>query len=339
MNVFFIITTIFIFLQVFGYTLTCESDTIKYNLKNKKAILVGMGLQFLVMPFTGYIVSLIFKNLLTFEHETTLLLITTCPGGNQSNFFNSVFNAELGLSLTMTSINSILSLIMIPINLIIYTLALYGGKENVVNAIDWVALGITIGTTIVAFVLGGILCVKISGKDIGVKIQKLFYKIGSISGLALVILAFTQNSSGSSGAFYDQPWYIIVSSIIPVLVGASSALIISRFLMKMPKSDCVTIMIETAMQNIAIALNVSLSTYADDEVALANSLSVAIIYGFAQGITCIIGCLILWKLGWTKAPARENFFVMIFKSYEIKGNNNQDNHESENEIELSENVE
>lgn len=315
-----IVTLVFIFVQVFGYTLTCEFETIKYNLKNKRAILTGMVMQFLIMPFTGFLTVSIFKNYLFKEQETCILLITTCPGGNQSNFWNSIFNAELGLSLTMTSINSLLSLMMIPINIIIYTLAIYGSKDSAVDALDWRALVTTILITIVAFVLGCFLCLKVSQKENGPKIQRIFYRIGSIAALGLLVIAFIGNISGGGVAFYDQPWYVIVAAIAPVLIGTFCALMVSRFIAKLPKPECVTIMIETAMQNLAIALTVSIQTYADDEVALANALSLVIFYGIAQGLTSGIGCLILWKMGWTKAPKDEKFLVMIFKSYEIKEN-------------------
>ncbi len=47
--------------------------------------------------------------------------------------------------------------------------------------------------------------------------------------------------------------------------------------------------------------------------------------------TLIVGlfCLFCWKIGWTKAPANENFFKMLFTSYQDQdGSNSNDAEDS-----------
>jgi len=48
----------------------------------------------------------------------TLIVVTSSPGGSYSNWWCSLFNASLALSVTMTAISTILSVVMLPANLL-----------------------------------------------------------------------------------------------------------------------------------------------------------------------------------------------------------------------------
>jgi predicted Na+-dependent transporter len=59
--------------------------------------------------------------------EAVLLLLTTSsPGGSYSNWWCFIFNADLALSVAMTTVSSIASVVMLPLNLTIYLHATAG---------------------------------------------------------------------------------------------------------------------------------------------------------------------------------------------------------------------
>jgi len=315
-NAQFIVLSFLVFGLVFGLTASCKPHAMERNLVNTKAILTGLSLQFLLLPFFGFISVSMFKKLLPDEQIIMLLLVTTSPGGNLSNFWNSVFNAELGLSLTMTSVSSLLSLLFIPVNLLFYTYAVsHESGSGVIEDIDWLALFITVLVIISAVASGYFLSLKAQNKSYTDTVHMICHKIGSLFGLICVIYTLRENNKASSGhSFYSQAGYFYVAILFPIVIIGSSAIIITSFL-QLPKPECVALTVEACMQNVAIGVNVSFAMYGDDEEALGNALSVLIFYAMAQGLISITYCIAAWKIGWTKAPASDPFFKDTFHSY------------------------
>ena len=60
----------------------------------------------------------------------------------------SMFNADLALSVAMTAISTILSTIMLPLNLLIY--AKYAFHEDVVSSLNWKSLFVALAVVISA---------------------------------------------------------------------------------------------------------------------------------------------------------------------------------------------
>ena len=111
--------SLLLFFLVFGMSATVDTRAMVKQVKNRSAILTGIFLQFIVLPFLGFVVV----KTLNMSHASglTLLVVTSSPGGSYSNWFCSMFNADLALSVTMTAISTLLSVIMLPLNLLLYT--------------------------------------------------------------------------------------------------------------------------------------------------------------------------------------------------------------------------
>lgn len=58
---------------------------------------------------------------------------------------------------------------------------------------------------------------------------------------------------------------------------------------------------------------------------LATAISVPLYYGICEAVMLACYCVICWKVGWTKAPADENFCVMLATSYEVEPDDDEGN--------------
>lgn len=102
-----------LFSLVFGMSATVDTRSMARQIQNRDAILTGVVLQFLVLPALGFIVV---RSLgLSHASGVTLLVVTSSPGGSYSNWWCSLFNADLALSVTMTAISTLLSVVMLPL--------------------------------------------------------------------------------------------------------------------------------------------------------------------------------------------------------------------------------
>lgn len=66
-----------------------------------------------------------------------------------------MFNADLALSVTMTAISTLLSVVMLPVNLIIYATTTY--SSAVVKSLDWAALFHSL-ITVIGAIAAGLVC-------------------------------------------------------------------------------------------------------------------------------------------------------------------------------------
>ena len=63
-----------------------------------------------------------------------------------------MFNADLALSVTMTAISTLLSIIMLPLNLLVY--AKYSYEDDIIHSLDWGSLFTALVVVIGAITLG-----------------------------------------------------------------------------------------------------------------------------------------------------------------------------------------
>jgi predicted Na+-dependent transporter len=109
-----VLSAILLYSLVFGMTATVEISHMRKQAHNSVALLIGASIQFLILPFVGFLTVQIFR--LPTKVGITLLVITSSPGGSYSNWWCSMFNADLALSVTMTALSTLLATVMLPAN-------------------------------------------------------------------------------------------------------------------------------------------------------------------------------------------------------------------------------
>jgi bile acid:Na+ symporter, BASS family len=82
-------------------------------LKNKKAVLTGLILQFTIMPLVALLVSLI----LGFSPELTvgMVLVGSVAGGTASNVICYLAKGDVALSISMTAISTLIGVVLTPL--------------------------------------------------------------------------------------------------------------------------------------------------------------------------------------------------------------------------------
>jgi len=308
-----------LFVLVFGMSATVDIGQMRKQLRNRSALLIGICLQFVILPFIGFVVV----KLLGMDTAVgvALLVVTSSPGGSYSNWWCSIFNAELALSVTMTGISTLLSVFILPLNLVIYTTGSY--SNDVVNALDWFALFLSL-----VVVIGGIVAGVLSSAWCNsTRFNLLANKLGNFAGIALVTFSAVVSSTNQDASLWNQNAIFYFGCAFPALVGVTIATYMaSKF--GLDKPERVSVAVEACYQNTGIATSVAASMFTGDQ--LATAIGVPLYYGIVEATILAIFCIVCWKVGWTKAPADENFCRMIATSYEVE----QARLESPNAIEV-----
>lgn len=143
-----------------GMGLAIEGKDFTGIFKRPKSIITGLLAQMLILPLIAFIIAY-FTNIDP-VYKVGLIIIAACPGGATSNLVNFMLNGNVALSLSITIVNSLLTLITIPF--IVRTgLEIYLGESAVIhlpygstilNIFLIVALPAAIGITIRYFFRG-----------------------------------------------------------------------------------------------------------------------------------------------------------------------------------------
>jgi BASS family bile acid:Na+ symporter len=103
-----------------------------YRIKsNPYPVIVGMGIQILLLPLLAYLLNIIFK--LPPYLAIGMLLLSASPGGAIANFYSQLAGGDVALNVTLSAINAITGIFYIPL-MVHFSYSLYIGEAMVVPA-------------------------------------------------------------------------------------------------------------------------------------------------------------------------------------------------------------
>ena len=107
-------------LLFFGLSATVEVGAFKSKFSEKRGLACGACCQFFVVPALGFAATQLFD--LPVHYGVTLLVLCSSPGGSYSNWWCSMFNADLTLSVVshFDSFSLLFSLIFSHISFIFH---------------------------------------------------------------------------------------------------------------------------------------------------------------------------------------------------------------------------
>lgn len=234
-------------LIMFGVALSLRISDFKLLLERPFAPFIGVTAQFLLLPAATWALT----RLLNVPPSIALgmILVSSCPGGNISNFIAHITRANTALSISVTAFSTAASVVMTPLNI-----AFWGSRSADTRAIltdlhlDPLAMFFNVMMIMgVPLILGMIVAAHFP--KIAAALVRPF-KIGSLFLFALLIaLAFNANFS----------YFLTVIGLIFLPVALHNALAwtvgyAAGALARLPDDDVRAISIEVAIQNSGLGL-------------------------------------------------------------------------------------
>lgn len=242
---------------MFGIALDLKIQNFKDLAKYPKAFFTGLFSQLILLPLLTYLLILAFQPMPSMA--LGMMLVAACPGGNISNFMSSLANANVALSIGMTSVVSILAILLTPFNLQLYG-NLYEPTREILQQIhlNWYDVAYTILLIIVIpLILGMIVNHKFS--NLSKRIHKIF-KVASIVIFMLIVLAAL---IANYELFFKNIHHIFLIVFIHNMIAMFTGFSIAK-LFSLNDKDVRTLTIETGIQN--------------------SGLGLVLIFGFFQGL-------------------------------------------------------
>ena len=224
-----------------GMGLIIDPKDFKIIFQAPRSVIVGVILQYTIMPLSAFLIVKLFH--LPPEIAIGVILVGCCPGGTSSNVMSYLANANVALSVAITSVSTLLAPFLTPA--LIYLFAHEWLQVSFISMF-WSVVQVILIPIIIGFVL-----------------QKVFKKFADTTATALPIVSVVAISLilasvvGSSKAQILATGLLIFAVVIlHNLIGYVLGYTFAKIL-KLDRPDKKAVSIEVGMQNSGLAVSLA----------------------------------------------------------------------------------
>ena len=252
-----------------------------------RAVLVGICCQIFLLPVIAFSIALLTD--LDPYLKVGLIIIAACPGGATSNLVTYLLNGNVALSISMTALNSIITLVSIPVNVSI-ALMVFLHTDAEVRLDVWDTILKVFLLTIVPAYIG--ITIRHRKSEFAQRLNRPLKVILPLI-LLVVYIGVLFIDEGDKSATRMNFWNLLPVTLIlntmSMFLGWQIA-----WITRLKRRERYTIAIEVGLQNSALAIFVASTLLGNRTMAL-----VAVVYGsFTFFSTALFG----W---WIKRVAKD----------------------------------
>lgn len=259
-----------LFAVLFGMGLSLVPADFRRVVLYPKAKIVGLACQLVLLPVVAFVLSLLFR--LPGELAVGLMVLAACPGGATSNVITHLAKGDTALSVTLTAISSVVCVFTIPW-IVAWSMDWFLDGAAAVQLPFWTTLGQLALVTVLPIVCG-------------MTVRHLFPRMArslerpagvfSLLFLAVIIAAAVAREKNLAHQFAAAGPAAITLNILMMLLGYGAGCLAG-----LPRSQRITVSIETGIQNGTLALGITLGLLESARIAMP-----AVVYSifmFASG--------------------------------------------------------
>jgi BASS family bile acid:Na+ symporter len=251
-----------------------------------KAVITGLCCQMILLPLIAFLIARSIQIDPLFK--VGLMIIAACPGGATSNLITYLLRGNVALSISMTAINSLITLVTIPL---VVTLSL----EAFIH--EDTAIHLNVGETVIKVFL-----ITLLPAFAGTRVRKNWPRLADglerplrivlpllLFVVYLGVLFIDQGGQSATGSDFLN---ILPYALLLNFLAMGSGLMVAR-LIKLGVKNQYTIAIEVGLQNSALAIFVAATLLKSHSMAL-----VPVVYGSFTFFSTLGAGWIIKKIAW-----------------------------------------
>lgn len=242
-------------LVMFGMGITLTAGNFLTVLQRPFPVLLGVGLQFLLMPLAGWVLALLAG--LPPQLAVGLILVGCSPGGTASNVICYLARGDVALSITLTTVSTLVAVVATPLLAL-----LYAGQTVPVPAMDML---LTIARIILLPVAIGVLLNHFCHQRLAA--VRSAFPLLSVAAIVIIIAIVVALNRGQLG--FVAPG-LVATVMLHNLAGLLGGYWLARWLGR-DMRECRTLAIEVGMQNSGLAVALAVK-YFSASAALPGAL-------------------------------------------------------------------
>ncbi|MCK5477380.1 MAG: bile acid:sodium symporter family protein [Methylococcales bacterium] len=239
----FIVPLLAVVMFSMGMTLTWSD--FKAVITKPMIIAVAVGIQFVLMPFFAYVISIMLG--LPIEIMTGMILVGASAGGTASNVICYLAKGNVALSILMTMVSTLFAVVLMPALTFMYLnqVVPVPVEEMLKSILLIVLIPVLVGTLVNSFFSQRLLA-----------IQPVFPLLSSLSIVSIIGIIVALNHDN----FIDLALPVLVAVGLHNFLGLIAGYCIP-WLLKYDSRSCRTVCIEVAMQNSGLSVALAIKYF------------------------------------------------------------------------------
>lgn len=265
---------------MFGMGLSLVKDDFVRLFAHPKAVLVGLCNQLLFLPIIGFAIVLLFD--LNPSMAIGVMILSVCPGGPTSNLITQVSRGNIGLSVTLTALASLITVFTIPI-LLSKAIAYFTGDTDVVIQLPILETMLQILIiTVIPISIG--MMIRKRREAFALRMEKPMRTASTVLFVIIFLIIIIANKDNLTQAFKEVGLPTLLLNLSTMGLGYLSAKLFG-----ITGKSQISITIESGIQNGTLAFVIA--------TTMLNNLEMGLPTGAYSIWMFISGGFLMWRLG------------------------------------------
>jgi len=248
-------------LVMFGVGLSLTFRDFSHVVRHPRAFRAALAAQMLGLPAIAFLIGLLSP--LPAEIKVGLIILAASPGGATSGFLTYLWRGNVALSLSLTSVNSFLTLFSIPV-VVNFGLRVFMGRETDIHLPFWETFSHIFFITMIPASMGIFIRQKFPVLADRISQPAKYIMLGLL-GVVFTIKLFGGKSSGGSGLTSHD--FLLITPF--ALLQNAACLFFGYFFLKwmgLPHASRLTAAMESGVQNTTLAFLIASNMLGNQEM-------------------------------------------------------------------------
>ena len=282
-----IITQIFLPISLaiimFGMGLTLVINDFTRLFTYPKEIFIGLFNQLVFLPLIGFLIILLFD--LDSTMAIGIMILSLCPGGPTSNLITQVSRGNIGLSVTLTALASLITVFTIPI-ILSEAISYFSGETDVIIELPIVQTMIQILViTVIPVSIG--MVIRKKNEDFALRMERPMRIASTVLFIIIFLLVMIANKDLIVQAMKEVGLATLLLNLSTMALGYMTAKLFG-----VKGKSQISITIESGIQNGTLAFVIA--------TTILNNVEMGLPTGAYSIWMFISGGILMWRLGASK---------------------------------------
>ena len=265
---------------MFGMGLSLVTNDFVRLFAYPKAVLVGLCNQLLFLPLIGFAIVVLFD--LNPTMSIGVMILSVCPGGPTSNLITQVSRGNIGLSVTLTALASLITVFTIPI-MLSKAIAYFTGDTDVVIQLPILETMMQIlAITVIPISIG--MMIRKRREAFALRMEKPMRTASTVLFVIIFLIIIIANKDNLTQAMKEVGIPTLLLNLSTMGLGFTSAKLFG-----ITGKSQISITIESGIQNGTLAFVIATTMLNNFEMGLPTGA-----YSIWMFIT---GGFLMWRLG------------------------------------------
>ncbi len=260
---------------MFGLGLSLEAADFRRLLHQKRAVVVALVLQMLILPLVAFALALVMH--LSPSYAAGIMLLAAAPGSISANLYSHVFGGNVALNVSLTGINTLLTMVTLPL-ISSWSVGYFGSASEAMPAVAEKLLESMV-TLIVPVVVG--MVVRARAPRFAERAEKPMRLLSVLVLVAFSAGAIAKEWAALAEAFTQLGVTVILFNILSLAIGYGA----SRA-MALGDPSAIAVTFQLGVRSAVLSIYVAMTALNDSQMALPAAVySITMVFlGLAFGL-------------------------------------------------------